>query len=244
MTLQGIRNTNGSAPWLVETLELSKRYGPRMVVNAITTKINEGDIVAVIGPNGAGKTTFIEIIMGIKKPDAGIVKFNESYAKVTLGAQLQETPVFPGLSVIENILLFAGLFRVTIHPASIKKMLDEASLTEVSNTQAVKLSLGQQRRLAIMLALIHNPQLIFLDEPTSGLDPQAQRDVRSLLSKLAAIHKTIVFTSHDMVEVESVATTVMFILGGRLIATGSPKNLCTNYDVRDMTELYLKLVES
>ena len=123
-------------------------------------------------------------------------------------------------------------------------MLKRFSLLEVSHTQAAKLSGGQQRRLAIAIALVHEPQLVFLDEPTSALDPRAQREVRVLIRELAEHGTTVVLTSHDMTEVGTLANRVVLIDGGRVQAQGKPAELLERYSVDTLEDLYFLLTEN
>ena len=229
---------------LIEAKGLTKRYGRRTVVRDVDLVVDKGEIVALIGPNGAGKTTTIEMMLGVRQPDGGTVTCSLTDARKGTGAQLQNTPFFPGLNTLDNLALFASFYGLAGDKGVLEEMLGRFSLLDVATTQASKLSGGQQRRLAIAIALVHAPQLIFLDEPTSALDPRAQRDVRELIKSLADARATVLFTSHDMTEVRNLAHRIVFIDGGSVRAEGTPEALLDRYDVPTLDELYLLLTEA
>lgn len=229
---------------LVEASNLSKRYGRRTVVEGVDLIVNRGEIVALIGPNGAGKTTTVEMMLGVRQPDGGTVTYSFDDARKALGAQLQNTPFFPGLDTRDNVTLFASFYGLVLTKDEAGAVLKRFGLQDVATTQAAKLSGGQQRRLAIAVALLHEPQLVFLDEPTSALDPRAQRDVRALIKNLAEGGTTVLFTSHDMTEVGNVADRVVFIDGGCVRAEGTPASLLEQHGVATLEELYLLLTEA
>jgi ABC-2 type transport system ATP-binding protein len=155
--------------------------------------------------------------------------------------QLQSTPFFRGLTVSENLKLFANFYGVHLSKQQVSELLARCGLTEVARTEASRLSGGQQKRLAIALTLSHQPRLIFLDEPTAALDPRARHEIRELIRSLATVGTTIVFTSHDMEEVGKLADRVVLVVEGRVCAEGKPADLLTEYNVESLEELYLKL---
>ncbi len=229
---------------LIEARGLTKRYGQRTVVRDVDLVVHRGEIVALIGPNGAGKTTTVEMMLGVRQPDGGTVACSLADARKGTGAQLQNTPFFPGLSTLDNLALFASFYGLAGDKGVLEEVLKRFSLLDVATTQASKLSGGQQRRLAIAIALVHAPQLVFLDEPTSALDPRAQRDVRELIRDLADAGTTVLFTSHDMTEVRNLAHRIVFIDGGSVRAEGTPEALLNRYNVPTLDELYLLLTEA
>lgn len=228
----------------IQATGLVKSYGNRKAVNGIDISIAKGETVAIIGPNGAGKSTLLDLLLGLKLPDAGSVMYGSDQPKRQIGVQLQTTPFFPGFTALENLRMMAAFYGLRPSKQSLLSILESCHLGEVSGTIADRLSGGQQKRLAIAMALIHQPQLLFLDEPTAALDPAARRDIRTLIQSLADTGTSIVFTSHDMEEVRKLASRIIMIQAGRIMLSGSPEELITNYDVTDLDELYLQLTES
>lgn len=229
---------------LVSTVSLVKRYGERTVVKGIDLQINRGEVLGIIGPNGAGKSTTLEMVIGVRKPDGGSVRYWCPEPNRHIGVQLQTTPFFPELNTEENLRLFAAFYGINITREQIRDTLQRCGLEEASRTDASKLSGGQQKRLAIAMTLVHNPELIFLDEPTAALDPRARHEIRELISKLSASGTSIVFTSHDMEEVEKLATRVVMIADGQIRASGTLGQLKEEHQVHNLEQLYLMLTES
>ncbi|HZG15724.1 MAG TPA: ABC transporter ATP-binding protein [Candidatus Bathyarchaeia archaeon] len=228
---------------LVSTVRLLKRYGDRTVVKGIDLQINRGEVLAIIGPNGAGKSTTLEMVIGVRKPDEGTVRYWCQEPNKHIGVQLQTTPFFPELNTQENLRLFAAFYGVNITDQQLNDTLARCGLEGARKTDASKLSGGQQKRLAIAMTLVHNPELIFLDEPTAALDPRARHEIRELISKLSATGTSIVFTSHDMEEVEKLATRVIMIADGQVRASGTIEQLKQQHRVQNLEQLYLTLTE-
>jgi len=226
---------------LIEAHNLVKRYGDRVVVKDVDLMVSPGEVVALIGPNGAGKTTTLEMVLGLRMPDSGKVVFWRKDPLRQIGVQLQSTPFFRGLTVSENLTLFANFYGVHLSKQQVAELLARCGLTEVARTEASRLSGGQQKRLAIALTLSHQPRLIFLDEPTAALDPRARHEIRELIRSLATAGTTIVFTSHDMEEVGKLADRVVLVVEGRVRAEGKPADLLAEYSVGSLEELYLNL---
>lgn len=228
---------------LLEASKLSKKYGARTVVSEVSLQVGAGDIVAIIGPNGAGKSTTIDMLLGLRQPDEGSINYWHRDYLAQVGVQLQSTPFFPGLNCIQNLRLFAAFYRKKLDDAAAGKLLALCGLSEAARIEASRLSGGQQKRLAIAIATVHNPILVFLDEPTAALDPRARQEIHDVISKFAAAGTAILFTSHDMDEVHKLAHRVMMIDKGVVIAEGAPDQLCEYYDVNHLNEVYLKLTE-
>lgn len=226
---------------LLRATGLVKRYGSRTVVNGIDLEVREKEVVAVIGPNGAGKSTTFDLILGLKRKDAGSVTYWCGDYKAKVGVQLQTTPFFPGLSALDNLKLFAAFQKRKLSAEEGVRILELCGLREVARTEASRLSGGQQKRLAIALALVHDPKLLFLDEPTAALDPRARREIRELIRRLAERGSSVVFTSHDMEEVGKLADRIVLIRGGRIVAEGTPEELLARHAAANLEELYLKL---
>lgn len=232
---------------LIAARGLVKRYGGRAVVDGIDVDVYPGEVLAVIGPNGAGKSTTLEMILGLRGADGGSVTYWTGGPRRRedpgrwMGVQLQDTPFFPGLTAAENLQVFAAFYGVRVTRQRLDDILAACGLAEAAHTEAARLSGGQQKRLAIAAALVHQPKVVFLDEPTVALDPAARREIRMLIRRISRSGTAVVFTSHDMEEVEKVADRVMFVSGGRVRAAGTPQALTAAYGVADLDELYMKL---
>jgi ABC-2 type transport system ATP-binding protein len=223
---------------------LVKTYGKRQVVKGLDLEIKEGEVLAIIGPNGAGKSTTLDLILGLRRPDQGSVNYWISEPNRYIGLQLQSTPFFPGFTALENIRMFSAFYGLKVKDNLLLEHLKRCGLVDAARTDAQRLSGGQQKRLAIAMALVHQPKLIFLDEPTAALDPRARHEVRELIQSLAAGGTSIVFTSHDMEEVNKVANRIVLINDGRIQASGSPESLLNQYGMNNLEELYISLTDT
>ncbi len=217
------------SPALMKVSNLVKHYGDVRAVDGVSFAVPKSEVFTLLGPNGAGKTTTLEILEGIREADAGEIEiFGERVRRVDravkerIGVLLQEGNFEPYLRVREVLSLFASFFRSARSPA---EMLKAVALEEKANALVKTLSGGQKQRLAIGVALINDPELVFLDEPTTGLDPQARRNIWSIVSGLTASGKTIILTTHYMDEAETLSQTVCIMDHGKVIAEGTPREL-------------------
>jgi ABC-2 type transport system ATP-binding protein len=214
---------------VVEVGALEKSYGPVRAVDRISFTVADGEIFGVVGPNGAGKTTLIECLEGLRVPDRGTVRVlgldpqrDGWRLRELIGAQLQESALPARLRVGEAMQLFAAFYERPVPPEPI---LAELGLTDRQNVAFDDLSGGQKHRLAIALALIGDPRLVFFDELTTGLDPQARRATWDLVRGVRARGKTIFLTTHFMEEAEQLCDRVMIIDAGRVVALDTPAAL-------------------
>ena len=227
----------------IQAIDIEKCYNSHKIVKGISMDIKQNEILAIIGPNGAGKSTTIEMLIGLKKADKGRINYwNDAY-KEQIGVQLQTAPFFVGLNAFENLKLFAALYKYKLTDEQVKNVLRMCGLYNSRKTDASKLSGGQQKRLAISIALVHNPQLLFLDEPTAALDPRGRQEIHELIRELHTQGKTVVFTSHDMDEVGKLATRIIMINEGEIMAQGNSVQLCEDHNVSSLEELYLQLTK-
>jgi ABC-2 type transport system ATP-binding protein len=226
---------------LIEARGLVKRYGNRITVDQVNLKVATGEVVAVIGPNGAGKSTTLEMILGLRQPDGGTVTYWTEEPRREIGVQLQQTPFFPGLTALENLKVFAAFYGLRLTQEQALALLSRCKLADVARTEASRLSGGQQKRLAIAVALVHSPKVIFLDEPTAALDPRARHEVRELIRSVAKEGTAVVFTSHEMEEVGRLADRVVLICEGQVRADGTPADLLAQHGSATLDDLYLTL---
>jgi ABC-2 type transport system ATP-binding protein len=208
---------------------LTKTYGSHKVVDQLQFTVHRGEVFALLGPNGAGKTTTVETLEGYRVPDAGSVRvlglnpIRESKAlKPQIGVMLQQDGLYPGLTAREILHLFAGYYW---QPQNIDALLERVGLNAAAKTRCRRLSGGQKRRLALAVALVGNPALVFLDEPTSGMDPQARLATWEIIRDLKRNGATVLLTTHLMDEAERLADRVAIIDHGRLIALDTPGGL-------------------
>lgn len=209
--------------------KMSKSYGSRKVVDALQFTVHRGEVFALLGPNGAGKTTTVETLEGYRSPDQGSVRVlgldpvrNASALKPQIGVMLQQDGLYPGLTAREVLHLFAGYFQ---HPQAVDALLERVGLTSAAKTRCRRLSGGQKRRLALAVALVGNPHLVFLDEPTAGMDPQARLTTWEIIRELKRQGVTVLLTTHLMDEAERLADRVAIIDAGRLIALDTPEQM-------------------
>lgn len=214
---------------IIEVIDLEKKYGDVQAVNRISFGVEQGEVFGILGPNGAGKTTTVEMIEGLRKPNAGNIKVCNIDAlkepqriKELIGVQLQATSLYDNIRVKEAIELFGGYYKKSV-PADV--IMEEVSLTEKKNAQVSKLSGGQKQRLSVGLALVNDPEVVFLDEPTTGLDPQARHNIWTIVEKLRERGKTVVLTTHYMEEAEHLCGRLAIIDQGKIIAMDTPENL-------------------
>ncbi|WP_273842746.1 ABC transporter ATP-binding protein [Rubrobacter calidifluminis] len=229
----------GSPPEAVIQVEgLRKSYGQVVAVDGVDLTVYRGEIFGILGPNGAGKTTTLEMIEGLRKPDAGSIEVagydavrESGRLKEIIGVQLQTTALFDYLSVEETLSLFADLYGVDGSRENVWRLLKMVSLTEKKDSRVDQLSGGQRQRLSMALALINDPRVVFLDEPTTGLDPQARRNMWDLVRKIRSEGRTVVLTTHYMEEAEELCDRVAVMDHGRVLVCDTPLSLIRSLDV-------------
>lgn len=229
---------------LIEGKKLVKNFNNKQVIQGIDLEIKQGEILALIGPNGVGKSTTIAMLLGILAPDSGSVSYWRDDYKAHIGAQLQSTPFFEGYSAKENLRLFGALYHTNLSDKQIDQKLADCHLEDAGKTPAVKLSIGQQKRLAIGVTTVHHPELVLLDEPTAGLDPRSRHEIKAMIDSLADNKQTVLFSSHDMEEVEKLADRLIFMNHGKIVDQGQPGALIKKHQVKNLEMLYLKLTET
>lgn len=208
---------------------LRKSYGSVEAVKGVEFQVNTGEVFGLLGPNGAGKTTTVEILEGLRPRSTGEVTVlgfdpdrQKKQLKDRIGVALQLTNLPDKMRVSEALELFAAFYSRTSNADALLKRLQ---LWEKKDAYYMTLSGGQKQRLAIALALINEPQLLFLDEPTTGLDPQARLEIRDLIEELRGERRTILMTTHYIEEAERLCDRVAIIDAGRIIALDSPAEL-------------------
>ncbi|MFC0211162.1 ABC transporter ATP-binding protein [Paenibacillus chartarius] len=226
---QANRNGPSSGQPIIEVERLAKQYGAHTAVGGVSFTVMRGEVFGLLGPNGAGKTTTMEMIEGLRKPDGGTAKVagfdtqkELQKVKEVIGVQLQSTSMFELLKVKEIVQMYASFYP---KPVPIEPLLDSMILTEKLNGRVKHLSGGQKQRLAIALALVNDPQVVFLDEPTTGLDPQARRTLWDIILRLKEQGKTIVLSTHYMDEAHVLCDRICLMDQGKVIALDTPQAL-------------------
>ncbi|MEV1021658.1 ABC transporter ATP-binding protein [Streptomyces sp. NPDC050264] len=214
---------------VVRITSLVKRYGNKTAVDGLDLETGPG-ITAVLGPNGAGKTTTIETCEGYRRPDSGTVRVlgldpveQAAELRPRIGVMLQSGGVYSGARADEMLRHIAKLHA---HPLDVDALIERLGLGSCGRTTYRRLSGGQQQRLALAMAVVGRPELVFLDEPTAGLDPQARRATWDLVGDLRTDGVSVILTTHYMDEAEQLADGVAIVDAGQVIAQGSPEQLC------------------
>jgi ABC-2 type transport system ATP-binding protein len=226
---------------------LSKRYGEDLAVDAISFDVARNEIVGLLGPNGAGKTTTINMILGVLEPTSGTILIRDLDLAVHRSQALERTnfaavyaPLPGNLTVQQNLRFFGLIYNVPRLHLRIRDLLQEFNLENFRDTKCGVLSSGEQTRVGLAKAMLNYPELLLLDEPTASLDPSIARDIRAKIRELAE-HGTagVLWTSHNMVEVEEVCDRVLFLSHGRILLEGDPKTLPREHGKETLEELFI-----
>jgi len=214
---------------IIQVEGLYKNYGTVAALRGASFAVEEGEVFGLLGPNGAGKTTTVEILEGMRTPDQGLARVcgldpekSGTKFKEMIGAVLQATSLPDKLRVKEAIELFAKFYKKR---ANTNDLLKRFQLDEKKNAFYNQLSGGQKQRLALAMALVNSPKVVFLDEPTAGLDPQVRREIYDIIEELKHDKKTVLLTTHYIEEAERLCDRVAIIDNGRVIKIGTPREL-------------------
>lgn len=244
-----LQEDNGD--YVIEALDLVKKYGDFYAVKNNTFHIKKGEIFGLLGPNGAGKSTSFKMMCGLATPTAGTAKImghdileNPSKARSYLGYMAQKFSLYGDLSLIQNLRFFSGVYGLGImqRRGRIDDMVDIFKFKKYLNHDAKELPLGYKQRLSLACAVLHNPPILFLDEPTSGVDPVTRREFWHHIKALAEKGVTIMITTHFMDEAEFCDRISLFYRG-EAIATGTPQELKDMVNAKNMEEAFVGLIE-
>lgn len=225
---------------IIETDQLSRRFGSLVAVREISLSVKRGEIFGVLGPNGAGKSTTIRMLCGILSPSSGrgtVVGFDiatqSERIKQRIGYMTQRFSLYEDLTVGENLRFYAGIYGVprSIRRTRIEEVIERSGLGDRRNQIAGTLSGGWKQRVALASATIHQPPLLFLDEPTAGVDPMSRREFWEQIHQIAAAHTTVLLTTHYMDEAER-CHRLGFIFRGRLLDVGKPEEVVARRNLR------------
>jgi len=228
---------------------LSKLYGDKHAVNAVSFDIAQNEIVGLLGPNGAGKTTTINMILGVLTPSAGSIHIegidlskHRSQALACTNFTTTYAPLPGNLTVAQNLRFFGMLYNVRNLSATIERLLGEFDLQRFRNTRVGLLSSGEQARVSLAKAMLNRPRLLLLDEPTASLDPHVAGEIRDIICRFARQDNVgVLWTSHNMYEVEQVCDRVLFLSHGRVLLNGNPRTLPRENGEASLEALFIKL---
>jgi ABC-2 type transport system ATP-binding protein len=228
---------------------LSKTYGSVTALDDVSFTVNRGEIVGLLGPNGAGKTTTINMVLGVLAATTGAIEIDgidisrqraRALARTNFAAVYATLP--GNLTVIENLQFFGLLYSIDSLRIRVEELLQEFDLAHLRNTKCGLLSSGEQTRAALAKALLNKPQLLLLDEPTASLDPSAAQLIRAKIKSLAtADHCGILWTSHNMNEVEAVCDRVLFLSRGKVLLEGDPRSLPQEHGSATLEDLFIRV---
>ncbi len=211
---------------VIAAARLTKRFGSVVALENVSFQIEGPQLICILGPNGAGKTTLLDLLEGLSQPDAGEIRLfgtplsARRYPRERVGVVLQKEFILDGITVGEYAELFATIQGVK----GAQQILSQARLQDRAKTPLSKISNGESQRLFIAAAAVHHPELLFLDEPTAHLDPGAKLEVGRLLTEMSSEH-TVVMTTHDLREADTLSDHVLFLVDGKLKAEGAPATL-------------------
>ncbi len=228
---------------------LTKRYRETLAVDDVSFSVAPNEIVGLLGPNGAGKTTTISMILGVLEPTSGSVSITGIDLAQKRQAALQAAnfaavyaPLPGNLTVSENLRVFGLLYSVKNLGVRIAELIEQFDLRSFRNTKCGVLSSGEQTRVSLAKAMLNKPELLLLDEPTASLDPAVARDVRAQIRGLASRGKTgVLWTSHNMYEVEEVCHRVLFLSRGKILLEGDPRSLPAQHGKESLEDLFVAI---
>ena len=243
---------NASSPsraCVLEVRDLGKRYGAAAAVDGVSFDVRRNEIVGLLGPNGAGKTTTISMILGVLAPSAGSIRIEgidlarereKALAQANFAAVYATLP--GNLSVYQNLRCFGLIYDVPALAIRIEALLDQFDLRRFRDTKCGLLSSGEQTRVSLAKAVLNQPRLLLLDEPTASLDPATAQELRATIRSIARnAGAGILWTSHNMHEVEEVCDRVLFLSCGRVLLEGDPATLPGEHGAESLEALFINL---
>jgi ABC-2 type transport system ATP-binding protein len=249
VTMQSSASPLPAETSVLEVSGLRKHYGAIAAVQDVSFSVQVGEIVGLLGPNGAGKTTTINMILGVLDPTAGTIRIrgldvarrrSAALASANFAAVYASLP--GNLTIAENLRVFGLIYNVSGLRERVRVLLDQFDLIKLRDTKCGVLSSGEQTRVGLAKALLNKPALLLLDEPTASLDPSTAQTVREQIRGLALHHKCgILWTSHNMYEVEAVCDRVLFLSRGQILLEGDPRTLPQQHGAHTLEELFIQI---
>jgi ABC-2 type transport system ATP-binding protein len=240
------------AETIVEVQHLRKEFNGTVAVADLSFTVQRGEIVGVLGPNGAGKTTTIQVLLGLTTPTSGTVRIFgqdlerhrvEILQRCNFSSAYTNLPY--NLKVRENLLIFSKIYGVNGHREKINHLLDLFGIAHLRDKITGHLSSGESTRVNLCKALLNDPEVLMLDEPTASLDPDIADKVRKLLRRIQGEKQiTMIYTSHNMRDVEEVCDRVLFMHKGRIIAEGTPRQVIDKFQKKSLEEVFIRIARS
>ena len=235
---------------VLDCQDLCKSYRELRAVDGVSFQVRKGEIVGLVGPNGAGKTTIINMVLGVLEPTRGRIlidgfdvahRRSEALARTNFAAVYAPLP--GNLTVRQNLKVFGLIYGVKGLDARIAEVLKDYDLERFARTKAGLLSSGEQTRVDLAKAMLNSPRLLLLDEPTASIDPASARDIRARIEAFARQGEggAVLWTSHNMYEVEEVCDRVMFISRGKILLEGDPKTLRQEHGAATLEDLFVEI---
>lgn len=234
---------------IVRVRSLTKQYGSLTAVDDVSFEIKESEIVSLLGPNGAGKTTIIQMLLTLVSPTSGDIQIfgktlkehrEELLSMMNFTAPYSVLPY--NLTTKEALTVFSLLYGIRNYRERVSFLIDEFDLGWLANKKVGQLSSGEQMRIGIAKAFVNNPRLLLLDEPTASLDPIIARGLRAKILKLVReAGGAILWTSHNMREIEQVSDRIIFLSRGQIVADDSPENLKNSFGQEDLEEIFISI---
>jgi len=234
---------------IVEVRDLTKRFGDFTAVNGVSFDIQPGEILGLLGPNGAGKTTTIQMLLGLITPTAGSIRMfgldlaqhrERILEQINFSSSYISMPY--ALTVEENLWVVAKLYGLAEIPRRIDDVVKKLEMEEFRTKVTRKLSSGQMTRLTLAKAILTDPQVLFLDEPTASLDPDIAHKTRSLLKDVRrSAGLSMLYTSHNMREMEEMSDRIIFLQRGKIVAQGTAQEITARFGQRDLEDVFLKI---
>jgi ABC-2 type transport system ATP-binding protein len=234
-------------PTVLSVVDLRKQYGATVAVDGVSFDVKRNEIVGLLGPNGAGKTTTINMILGVLEPTSGTIRVEGLDIAMKRSEALERTnfaavyaPLPGNLTVVQNLRFFGLIYGVKDLSARIETLLEQYDLLPFRHVKCGVLSSGEQTRVSLAKAMLNRPALLLLDEPTASLDPAIAREIRIKIREYAAAGEVgVLWTSHNMYEVEDVCDRVLFLSHGRILLQGDPRTLPATHGKESLEELFI-----
>jgi len=235
------------ADTVLSAVDLRKDYGGTLAVDGVSFEVPRNRIVGLLGPNGAGKTTIINMILGVLTPTSGQIRIEGIDLAARRSQALQCTnfaavyaPLPGNLTVAQNLRIFGRIYSVDHLADRVERLIDQFDLRRFRDVKCGVLSSGEQTRVSLAKAMLNRPQLLLLDEPTASLDPSVARDIRDKIRELVAVGTGgVLWTSHNMYEVEEVCDHVLFLSHGKILLDGDPRTLPGEHGKDTLEELFI-----
>lgn len=234
---------------VVEVKNLRKEFKEAVAIDDLSFSVERGEIVGLLGPNGAGKTTAIQVLLGLITPTSGSVKIfglDTSTHRIEILRRCNFSSAYVNLphnlKVWENFAVFAALYGVKNHKPKVAKLQEMLEISHLSDKKTGKLSSGESTRVNLCKALLNDPELLLLDEPTASLDPDIADKVRKFIRRIQQEQNiTMIYTSHNMRDVQEVCDRVLFLQKGRITAEGTPQDVMDKYNHRSLEEVFITI---